>query len=211
LPAPRKSAANSLPFEIAGVEAESVTRCLLEVRGGREGAEDHLLELVYKQLRKMAGIRMAKERKDHTLQATALANEVALKLIRCAREVEWEDSAHFYKTCSLMMRNILVDHARRKVQGLKVEDLLPGVAITKQISDEVLALDQSLKRLEQFDPRGAKVVELTQILGLRQEEVAIHLNYSLRTVKRDLRACLNWLRADMNGFALPGARAEAAK
>ncbi len=184
---------------------DSVTRCLLEVRGGREGAEDHLFELVYNQLRKMAGIRMRAERKDHTLQATALANEVALKLIRCARTVEWEDSAHFYKTCSLMMRNILVDHARRKKLGLEVEDLLPGVAITQQVSEELLALDRSLERLEKFDPRGAKVIELTQILGLKQEEVAAHLNYSLRTVKRDIFACMNWLRADMSGVPLPGA------
>jgi RNA polymerase sigma factor (TIGR02999 family) len=153
---------------------------------------------------------MRKERIDHTLQPTALANEVWLKLIRTARDTPWIDSNHFYATCGRIMRNILVDAARkRKFEKVDVE-LVPGVAITEQRSEELLALDVVFERLAKFDPRGAKVVELIAIVGLTQQETAQVLGISDRTVKRDYAACRMWLRDQLRSRAeRPAANAAA--
>jgi RNA polymerase sigma-70 factor, ECF subfamily len=178
---------------------ERVTRCLDEVRKRIPGAEDRLMSLVYERLRKMAGYRMRQERPGHTLQATALANEVCVRLIRAAGSMEWRDSNHFYATCARMMRNILIDHARRKKNdGIEVE-LLPGIALTLQRSEWLVSFDESLDRLSRLDARGAKIIELKAILGLTEAEIAVALDIGERTVKRDLAACRAWLRADMNG------------
>lgn len=183
-------------------ESSGVTLCLNEMQRGVAGSEERLLQLVYQQLRRIAGQKMRRERIDHTLQPTALANEVYLKLKRTIRETDWRDRAHFYNTCSRMMRNILVDHARHRQPERDDVAFVPELALTVQRSEELLALDRSLDRLAKFDPRGAQTIELTQILGLRQEEVAASLNTSVRTVKRDIRSCLKWLRADMGGLEL---------
>jgi RNA polymerase sigma-70 factor, ECF subfamily len=185
---------------------EGITRCLKQVQLGEAGAEERLLILVYNQLRKMAGQRMRKERIDHTLQPTALANEVWIKLIRTARGTAWIDTNHFYATCGRIMRNLLVDSARkRKYEKVDVE-LVPGVAITEQRSEELLALDAAFERLAKFDPRGARVVELIAIVGLTQEETAQVLGISDRTVKRDYTACRMWLRDQLKSSSVPPIR-----
>jgi RNA polymerase sigma-70 factor (ECF subfamily) len=185
------------------IPPEGITRCLKQVQLGEEGAEERLLILVYNQLRKMAGQRMRKERIDHTLQPTALANEVWLKLVRTARGTAWIDSNHFYATCGRIMRNLLVDSARkRKYEKVDVE-LVPGVAITEQRSEELLALDAAFERLAKFDPRGARVVELIAIVGLTQQETAEVLGMSDRTVKRDYAACRMWLRDQLRSSRVP--------
>lgn len=187
------------------IPPEGITRCLKKIQLGEEGAEERLLTLVYNQLRKMAGQRMRKERIDHTLQPTALANEVWIKLIRTARGTAWIDSNHFYATCGRIMRNLLVDSARkRKYEKVDVE-LVPGVAITEQRSEELLALDEAFERLARFDPRGARVVELIAILGLTQQETAEVLGISDRTVKRDYTACRMWLRDQLKSSSVPPA------
>ncbi len=193
------------------VPQEGITCCLKQVQLGEQGAEERLLTLVYNQLRKMAGQRMRKERIDHTLQPTALANEVWIKLIRTARGTAWIDSNHFYATCGRIMRNLLVDSARkRKYEKVDVE-LVPGVAITEQRSEELLALDAAFERLARFDPRGAQVVELIAIVGLTQQETAQVLGMSDRTVKRDYAACRMWLRDQLKSpAAQPAKRAAAA-
>ncbi len=185
------------------IPQEGITCCLKQVQLGEQGAEERLLTLVYNQLRKMAGQRMRKERSDHTLQPTALANEVWLKLIRTARGTAWIDSNHFYATCGRIMRNLLVDAARkRKYEKIDVE-LVPGVAITEQRSEELLALDVAFERLARFDPRGAQVVELIAIVGLTQQETAQVLGISDRTVKRDYTACRMWLRDQLKSSRIP--------
>src|SRR5438874_2549067 len=155
-----------------GESGHSITRCLRQIQSGQRGAEDRLLDLVYNQLRRMAGQRMRYERRDHTLQPTALANEVYLKLIGAARSIEWKDSAHFYATCAWAMRNILIDHARKRTGQQGRVELLPGIALTVERSMEFIALDDSLVRLARFDSRGAQVIELTFFLGLTQKEAA---------------------------------------
>ena len=186
--------------------ASGLTRCLHQLQGGASGAEARLLELVYHRLRAMAANKMRTERENHTLQATALANEAYLRLKSRFVEIEWKNSEHFYRQCSRTMRNILVDHARHRRLELKYRedapafDLLPELAMTDARSEELLALDISLDRLASFDPRGARVIEMTQILGISREEVAAATNCSITTVKRDVSACMRWLKTDM-GFA----------
>ena len=188
----------------SATSGDSITRCLRQVQLGQTGAEDRLLELVYAHLRRMAGQRMRRERTDHTLQPTALANEVYLRLVRSVKDVEWKDSDHFYATCGRVMRNVLVDYARRRKYEKVDIEFFPGVAITEQRSEELLALDQCLDRLAEVDPRGARVVELMSFEGLTQNEVAEALEISERTVKRDYTACRAWLRAEMAGMQSAG-------
>jgi RNA polymerase sigma factor (TIGR02999 family) len=183
----------------SATSGDSITRCLRQVQLGQSGAEERLLNLVYGHLRKMAGQRMRRERSDHTLQPTALANEVYLRLVNTVKNIEWKDSDHFYATCGRVMRNILVDYARRRKYEKVDLEFVPGVAITEQRSAELLALDQGLDRLAELDPRGARVVELMSFAGLTQIEVAEALGISERTVKRDYLACRTWLRAEMAG------------
>jgi RNA polymerase sigma factor (TIGR02999 family) len=178
-------------------ETQSLTVCLRALHAGQPGAEERLLGIVYGRLRQMAGYRMRHERPDHTLQPTALANEVVLRLIRAARNVEWKDSAHFYASCAQTMRHILIDHARKNKNLKGKVELFPGVALSRQKSEELLAMDISLTRLAQTDPRGAQVIEMTVFLGLTQSEAAEALGVAERTVKRDYVACLAFLRNDL--------------
>jgi RNA polymerase sigma factor (TIGR02999 family) len=140
---------------------------------------------------------MRRERDDHTLQPTALANEVWLRLIQTARCVEWQDSEHFYATCGRIMRNILIDYARRRKMERVDLEMAPGIVINEHRSEELIALDAALDRLARFDPRGAKVVELISFGGLTYKEVAGALGISDRTVKRDYAACRAWLRHEL--------------
>ena len=187
-----------MPETATATEApQSLTHCLRAVRAGQPGAEERLFESIYGQLRRMAGQRMRRERPNHTLQPTALANEVVLRIIRTARTVEWKDSAHFYASCAQTMRHILIDHARKtKAHGAKIE-LFPGIAITPEKSEELLAMDVALEKLARLDPRAAQVIELIVFPGLTQEETAEALDVSVRTVKRDYAAGLAFLRRDM--------------
>ena len=145
----------------------------------------------------MAGQRLRRERADHTLEPAALANEVWLKLVRTAKGFEWKDSHHFFAACGRIMRNILIDHARRQ-QGEKISlEFVAGISINEGTAADLLALDSALERLGRFDPRGAKVLELITFAGFTQKEVAETLGISERTVKRDYAACRVWLREEL--------------
>lgn len=180
------------------IGSEPITVCLHQVSAGVPGAEERLFALVYQQLRKMAGLRMTRERSDHTLQATALANETYLRLIRTIRCTSWKDRAHFYASCALAMRNILIDHARRgKMQKVEI-DLMPGIALSYQRSAWLIAFDEALSRLAAFDPRGARAIELTYFIGLTRDEVAEVVGVNKRTVQRDLDSGMRWIRRELN-------------
>ena len=189
-------------------DIHSVTRCLRKVHEGESGAEDRLLELVYAQLRRMAGVRMRKERPNHTLQPTELVNEVYLRLLGALRSIEWQNSAHFYALCALTMSRILADHARKRIkEGVKVE-LLPGLSLTEERSHWLMDFEESLEKLERFDKRGADVVRMSYFMGLSQSEIAETLDVTVRTVRRDLASCEAWLRSDMSS-SRPANRKEA--
>ncbi len=173
-----------------------VTLLLRAMKSGDESAASRLLPLVYSELHRLARHYMQRERSDHTLQPTALINEAYLRLAH--GDIDWQSRQHFIGVAATVMRRVLVDHARahnapmRGGDRQKVE-LDEGLAFSGERSCEVLALHDALSRLEEVNPRQAKVVELRYFAGLSVEEVAGVLDVSPRSVKRDWTLARLWL------------------
>ena len=174
-----------------------VTQLLVALRNGDRSAESRLLEVVYPELHRMAVRYMRRERPDHTLQATALIHEAYVDLIR-QPEKNWQNRAHFYGVAAQAMRRVLVDYARTRraakrggrQQKVCLDDAL---LITGNPSDDLVALDEALSRLAQFDARLSRIVELRFFGGLNEEETAEVLGVSSRTVRRDWGVAKAWL------------------
>jgi len=175
-----------------------ITHLLIAARGGGREAYDALFPLVYDGLRRLAGARLRGEREGHTLSAGDLVHEAYLKLIRLD-EIEWNDRAHFFALAAQAMRQILVDHARRRAAqrrgGDRVRTTLHDAMLAPEPrAERLLALDRALERLEQEDERRARVVVCRFFAGMSVEETAEALGTSPATVKRDwtlARARLN--------------------
>jgi RNA polymerase sigma factor (TIGR02999 family) len=179
-----------------------VSQLLESIRGGNRGDEPRLFALVYNDLRRMAALQLRKERQDHTLQPTALVNELYLRLFDDGA-FPATNRAHFLALSAQVMRRVLVDHARGKgaakrgaaPQRIPLDDLLlyqPGR------SNELLAVNDALSRLEQWAPRQSKIVEMRFFGGLSEEEIAEVLQISSRTVKRDWAMARAWLHAELS-------------
>lgn len=179
-----------------------ITLLLAELRAGNRSAESRLLPLVYDELRRLARRYMRAERRDHTLQPTALVHEAYMRLAG-QRDMSWQNRAHFFAVAAQLMRRILVDHARahkaekRGGNESKIE-LGEGLALTEAKAAELLAVDEALTRLAECDPRQARVVELRFFGGLSEEEAAEVLGVSTRTVKRDWSVARAWLFKEIN-------------
>lgn len=178
-------------------EPGDVTRILFEVKKGSREAQDRLIPLVYKELRRIASAHLRRESPQHSLQPTALVHEAYLRLIDI-RQVDWQSRAHFFSIASNAMRRILVDHARADQASKRGgraeticldESLLP--AATR--APEVLALDQALDQLALLDQRQAKIIEMRFFGGMTEEETGDVLGISVRTVKRDWQVARAWL------------------
>jgi RNA polymerase sigma factor (TIGR02999 family) len=174
-----------------------VTLLLKAMNRGDKSAADQLLPLVYTELHRLAKGYMSRERRDHTLQATALINQAYLRIAQ-QDHVEWQNHAHFIGFAANVMRRVLVDHARelnaamRGGKQVRV-DLDEGIAISKETSAEILLLEDALTRLEKLNPRQAQVVEMRYFGGLSVEEVASVLGIAPRSVKRDWSLARMWL------------------
>ncbi len=187
--------------ENARSENQEVTRLLSALTRGDDGAASKLIPVVYGELRRLAGSYMRRERVDHTLQATALVHEAYLKLIE-QRSANWQSRAHFFGVAAQLMRRILIDHARghsRQKRGgeQKRVSLDEAFVFSEKQADELLAVDDSLNRLTEIDPRQARVVELRFFGGLSVEEAAEVLGVSPKTIKRDWSVAKAWLYADL--------------
>ncbi len=179
----------------------TVTQLLLHWGDGDEQALDRLLPLVYEQLKQLAHARLAGERADHTLNTTALVHEAYLKLIDI-NQVQWKDRTHVLAMASRQMRRILVDYARERKAAkrggvqykvkLDEERLLPEAQI-----EIVLELDDTLKRLEELNPRRSQAVEHRYFGGMTVEETAAALGVSRATAERDLKFARAWLARDL--------------
>lgn len=182
-------------------ESQEVTLLLTALTRGDDGAASKLIPVVYAELRRLAGSYMRRERVDHTLQATALVHEAYLKLIE-QRSANWQSRAHFFGVAAQLMRRILIDHARghsRQKRGgeQKKVSLDEAFVFSEKQADELLAVDDSLNRLAEIDPRQARVVELRFFGGLSVEEAAEVLGVSPKTIKRDWSVAKAWLYADL--------------
>jgi RNA polymerase sigma factor (TIGR02999 family) len=187
-------------------KSPEITQLLQKWSGGDRDALDTLLPVVYAELRRQASGYLRRERAGHTLQTTALIHETYLKLID-QRAVNWQNRAHFYGIAAQAMRRILVDYARgrhREKRGGIVENL-PLDAATLVSSGEksidLIALDEALKRLAEFDERQAQIVELRYFSGLTIEETAEILHLSPATVKSDWNVAKAWLRREITQAA----------
>jgi len=176
---------------------------LVAWKGGDTDARDHLIDLVYPELRRIARRNLNRRRAGESLESAALANEAYLKLVR-AGGIRCENRAHFLALCAQIMRRILVDHARRrgfaKRGGNALRVPLDEVLLVAQARGiEVLALDEALDTLARIDSRKSRVVELRYFGGLSIEETAEVLGISVDTVKRDWRMARAWLIAELTG------------
>ncbi len=180
---------------------EEVTQLLFRVGSGDDAAASDLLPLVYEELRRLADAFMRQERRDHTLQPTALVHEAYLRLVDQTR-VRWQDRTHFFAVAATCMRRILVNHARdrgrQKRGGGAQRVTLKDLADTGAIGDaELVDLDDALARLEQLDARKVRVVEFRFFAGLTVEQTAELLDLSPVTVKRDWDFARAWLLKEL--------------
>jgi RNA polymerase sigma-70 factor (ECF subfamily) len=181
--------------------AGAITALLNRSSAGDRGALNELLPLVYQELRDRAARAFKGERKGVTLQPTALVHEAYVRLIG-SRRIQWRDRSHFFSVAALLMRRILVDHARarhaRKRGGMEVRVSLTTVDLGTASDEEerliqLIALDELLTRLAARHARQARVVEMRVFTGLSVDEVAQALGFSARTIKTDWQMARAWL------------------
>jgi RNA polymerase sigma factor (TIGR02999 family) len=184
-------------------DPEQVTQMIAASASGDRAALEQLIPIVYEELRRVAARFLRRERKDHTLQPTALVHEAYACLVG-EENLSWNDRAHFVGIAAMQMRQILVWHARARRRlkrgggGVKVE--LEEVASPVGAPEvDVIMLDAALDRLAAVDEQAARVVELRYFGGLSTEEAAEVLGVSAATVKRDWRMAKAWLRNELSG------------
>ncbi len=179
-----------------------ITQLLRAWRGGDQEALEKLTPLVYAELHRAAHRYMAAERPGHTLQTTALVNEVYLRLVNL-REITYQDRTHFLAVCARLMRRVLVDFARSRGRVKRGGDSPPAaleeaLVVSREPGAELVALDEALSSLETVDRRKSQVVELRFFGGMSVEETAETLKVSTETVKRDWRLARMWLLREMS-------------
>ena len=182
--------------------SQEVTRLLIAWGQGDQAALDELLPLIYQELHRMARRHLGRERGGHTLQTTALVHEAYLRLID-QQEVGWQNRAHFFAIAAQMMRRILVDHARarhyqKRGGGAQRVSFEEALVVSNERAAEVVALDEALTSLAEFDPRKSQMVELRFFGGLSIEETAEVLGVSPGTVMRDWTLAKTWLQRAIN-------------
>ena len=178
-----------------------ITQALNRAGGAGGTGSAEAAERLYAELRRIAAGVMASERHDHTLQPTAIATEAYMQLVDQPHR-NWQNRAHFFAAAALAMRHILVDYSRRKRSqkrgaGYQRVDLEQAASVGIAPDDDLLELDEALKRLEAIDPRQSRIVELRYFGGLTEEETAEVLGVSLRTVKREWSVARAWLYAEL--------------
>jgi len=183
--------------------SSNITLQLQQLTGGNQSALDLLFPLVYKELHALAQRQLKRERPGHTLCATALINEAYLKLVD-QRHTSWKNRSHFLAICALAMRRILVDYANRRLAAKRGAG---AVFVTysddrhqqEAGAEQVIALEEALKRLERQNERHAKIVSYSFFGGLTHEEIAEVLQVSVPTVRRDWRFARAWLSVQLGG------------
>jgi RNA polymerase sigma factor (TIGR02999 family) len=181
---------------------EEVTHLLLEWKGGNKHAMDLLVPIVYDELRRLAQSYLRDERAAATLQPTVLVNEAYLRLV-AQKMPDWESRSHFFGVAAHLMRQVLVDHARRnrsakRGSGLPKASLDDVLGFGVEKSNDIVALDDALNALAEVDERKSKIVELRYFGGFSIDEIAQSLNISTATVGREQRMAEAWLYRELN-------------
>jgi RNA polymerase sigma factor (TIGR02999 family) len=180
---------------------QEVTQLLGDWSGGDEGALEKLIPLVQPELHRLAHYYMSRERAGHTLQTTALLNEAYLQLTD-KTQPPWQNRTHFMAVAAQLMRRIMVDHARarhalKRGAGAIRVTLDETALVTEERAEELLALDEALEKLAEFDRRRCEIVEMRYFGGLTVEEIADVHKVHPNTVMRDWRAAKAWLYAEL--------------
>ena len=180
---------------------QEVTQLLGDWSGGDEGALEKLIPLVQPELHRLAHHYMSRERAGHTLQTTALLNEAYLQLTDKTQR-PWQNRTHFMAVAAQLMRRIMVDHARarhalKRGAGAIRVTLDEAALVTEERAEELLALDEAMEKLGEFDRRRCQIVEMRYFGGLTVEEIAGVLKVHPNTVMRDWRAAKAWLYAEL--------------
>ena len=181
-----------------------VTQILSQIESGDPSAAEQLLPLIYEELRHLARSKMASERPDHTLTATALVHEAYLRLVGSDTGQTWESRRHFFSAAAEAMRRILINQARRRKRlkrgGDRFRQEWKDVEMSLGMPQEdLLALDEALDRLAEQDPRSAELVKLRYFTGLTIPEAAEVLGISSSTADNDWAYARCWLRLEMTG------------
>ena len=182
---------------------EDITLLLRSWSGGDRAALDELTPVVYRELRSLAMAKLRAERADHTLQPTALLHEAYLRLVRHGQE-EWHSRAHFFAVASTIMREILVDHARKhraekRGGGSGNVSLEEALSFAPERGATLIALDDALQELNTFDERKSRLIQLKYFGGLTGDEIAEVLQISRATVTREARLAEAWLYNYLGG------------
>jgi RNA polymerase sigma factor (TIGR02999 family) len=177
---------------------QRVTQLLASWSSGDLAALDELMPLVYEELRRLAHHYISRERPGHTLQTSALINEAYIRLVD-QQSIQWHDRAHFFGIAAKLMRQVLVDDARRRTYAKRGGDarrvpLDEIMIVSEERAADVVALDDALKSLAEIDPRQSQIVELGFFGGLSIEETAEVLAVSPGTIMRDWTLAKAWLR-----------------
>jgi RNA polymerase sigma factor (TIGR02999 family) len=185
-----------------------VTRVLSAIEQGDPHAAEQLLPLVYDELRKLAAEKMAQERPGQTLEATALVHEAYVRLVDVETAQHWNSRGHFFAAAAEAMRRILVEHARRKKRDKhggerRRVDLDEAHAVADAPPDNLLVLDEALRRLEQTDPLAARLVNLRFFAGLTMPQAADALGLALRTAERNWTFARTWLHRELSHLDSP--------
>ncbi len=174
-----------------------ITRILNEWKDGNEEAKERLLRFVYDELKRRARILMSNERRNHTLQPTELVHEAFMRL-NDSSALDWKDRKHFYGIVSRLMRQVLVDHARSRSAARRGSNSIHfstddfQIPITERAAS-IVALDDALEKLEAFDERQARIVEMRFFGGFSNKEISEVIGVSLRTINREWQYAKLWL------------------
>jgi RNA polymerase sigma factor (TIGR02999 family) len=187
-------------------KATEVTQMLVKVTEGNKEVVNSLFPIVYKELRQMAQNQLRHERKGHTINATSLVHEAYFKLVD-QRNVAWQNKAHFFGIAAQAMRRILINYANsrsaeKRGSGAPNLTLIDGADEKLISSEDLIDLDNVLKKLEEISERQSKIIEYWFFVGLTHEEIAEVIGMSLPTVRRDWRLARAWLSRELKNLKI---------
>jgi RNA polymerase sigma factor (TIGR02999 family) len=178
-----------------------VTQLLFDLSKGNRHAVDMLMPMVYNEMHQLAHMHLRGERRNHTLNATALVHEAYMKLVD-QDKITWQNRAHFFGIASQAMRRILVNYANARIAQKRGGNQILATFIDDKMKreskpEELIALDEALKKLEKINERQSKIIEHWFFVGLNHEEIAEILAVSVPTVRRDFRLAKAWLSREL--------------
>lgn len=180
---------------------QDITQLLSDLSRGKKDAVNILMSMVYKEMHQLAHMHLRGERRNHTLNATALVHEAYLKLVN-QDKVTWQNRAHFFGIASQAMRRILINYANARVAQKRGGEKVLATFVDDKMKreakpEELIALDEALKKLEQINERQSRIIEYWFFVGINHEEIAEILSVSVPTVRRDFRLAKAWLSREL--------------